>query len=155
MPSSLYSLFSIQPPEWFLLKVSQIRFLSCVKPSNDLPTLRISQSHCTYKTLSDRRPLLRVPHKHTQPLIFLLALVLYSLFLFVCLLQYNWHITYWFQMYNMIILYLCVCIYICLFRAAPMAYGSSQPRGLIGAAAAGLHHWYLYILWNDHHSKSS
>jgi len=27
-----------------------------------------------------------------------------------------------------------------LFRAAPMAYGSSQARGLIGAAAAGLHH---------------
>ena len=27
-----------------------------------------------------------------------------------------------------------------LFRAAPMAYGSSQARGRIGAAAAGLHH---------------
>ena len=26
------------------------------------------------------------------------------------------------------------------FRATPMAYGSSQARGLIGAAAAGLHH---------------
>ena len=28
----------------------------------------------------------------------------------------------------------------CLFRAAPMAYGVSQARGLIGAAAASLHH---------------
>ena len=27
-----------------------------------------------------------------------------------------------------------------LFRAAPAAYGGSQARGLIGAAAAGLHH---------------
>ena len=27
-----------------------------------------------------------------------------------------------------------------LFRAAPMAYGSSQARGRIGAIAAGLHH---------------
>ena len=27
-----------------------------------------------------------------------------------------------------------------LFRAAPVAPGSSQARGLIGAAAAGLHH---------------
>ena len=26
------------------------------------------------------------------------------------------------------------------FRAAPMAYGSSQPRGQIGVVAAGLHH---------------
>ena len=28
----------------------------------------------------------------------------------------------------------------CFFRAAPMAYGSSQARGRIGAVAAGLHH---------------
>ena len=31
----------------------------------------------------------------------------------------------------------------CLFafsRAAPMAYGGSQTRGIIGAVAAGLHH---------------
>ena len=27
-----------------------------------------------------------------------------------------------------------------LFRAAPMEYGGSQARGLIGATAAGLHH---------------
>ena len=27
-----------------------------------------------------------------------------------------------------------------LFRAAPMAYGGSQAKGQIGAAAAGLHH---------------
>ena len=30
--------------------------------------------------------------------------------------------------------------FFCLFRAAPTAYGSSQARGQIGAAAAGLHH---------------
>ena len=29
---------------------------------------------------------------------------------------------------------------VCLFRAAPAAYGSSQARRRIGAAAAGLHH---------------
>ena len=28
----------------------------------------------------------------------------------------------------------------CLFKATPMAYGGSQARGPIGAAAAGLHH---------------
>ena len=28
----------------------------------------------------------------------------------------------------------------CLLRAAPMAYGGSQARGLIGAVAARLHH---------------
>ena len=28
----------------------------------------------------------------------------------------------------------------CIFRAAPTAYGGSQARGLIGAAAAGLGH---------------
>ena len=28
----------------------------------------------------------------------------------------------------------------CLFRARPAAYGGSQARGLIGAAATGLHH---------------
>ena len=30
--------------------------------------------------------------------------------------------------------------FVLLFRAAPAAYGSSQSRGQIGAAAAGLHH---------------
>ena len=30
--------------------------------------------------------------------------------------------------------------YVLLFRTAPMAYGVSQDRGLIGATAAGLHH---------------
>ena len=28
----------------------------------------------------------------------------------------------------------------CIFRAAPSAYGGSQPKGLIRAIAAGLHH---------------
>ena len=31
------------------------------------------------------------------------------------------------------------------FRAAPAAYGGSQARGLIGAAAAGLHHSHSNI----------
>ena len=41
-----------------------------------------------------------------------------------------------------------LCVYVCMyvflfiyfFRAAGLAYGSSQTRGQIGAAAAGLHH---------------
>ena len=32
-----------------------------------------------------------------------------------------------------------VCLFL-LFRATPVAYGGSQARGPIGAAAAGLHH---------------
>ena len=34
---------------------------------------------------------------------------------------------------------LCVCVCV-LFRAAPEAYGSSEARGQIRVAAAGLHH---------------
>ena len=30
--------------------------------------------------------------------------------------------------------------FVCLFRAASLAYGGSQTRGQIGAAAASLHH---------------
>ena len=37
--------------------------------------------------------------------------------------------------------FLCVCV--CPFRAVPMARGSSQARGQIGAAAANLHHSYV------------
>ena len=33
-----------------------------------------------------------------------------------------------------------ITIIILLFRATPAAYGSSQARGLIGVAAASLHH---------------
>ena len=33
-----------------------------------------------------------------------------------------------------------VCLFVCLFGAAPVAYGGSQARGLVGAVAAGLHH---------------
>ena len=40
-------------------------------------------------------------------------------------------------MYFYLIIYL---FYFCHFRAAPVAYGSSQAKGGIGAAAAGLHH---------------
>ena len=45
-----------------------------------------------------------------------------------------------------------ICVYIyslfCLFRAAPVVYGGSQARGLIGVVAASLHHssWQHQIL---------
>ena len=41
-----------------------------------------------------------------------------------------------------IFIFIYSCIYFCLFafsRAAPVAYGGSQARDLIGAVAAGLH----------------
>ena len=49
----------------------------------------------------------------------------------------------------------------CLFRAAPTAYGGSQARGLIGAAAAGLYHHHhsntrskmCLLFCNLHHSS--
>ena len=34
----------------------------------------------------------------------------------------------------------CFLFLFCLFRAVPVAYGSSQARGQLGAVAAGLHH---------------
>ena len=37
-------------------------------------------------------------------------------------------------------IFLLFIFYFCLFRAAPMAYGSSQVRGHIGAIAADLYH---------------
>ena len=37
-------------------------------------------------------------------------------------------------------LFLKVCVCVCVFRAAPAAYGGSQFRGRIGAVAASLHH---------------
>ena len=49
--------------------------------------------------------------------------------------------------YVNVYIYECVCVYIYkifflvfLFRASPVAYGSSQARGLIGAVAAGHSH---------------
>ena len=33
-----------------------------------------------------------------------------------------------------------IYLFICCFRATPIAYGGSQSRGQIGAVAAGLHH---------------
>ena len=36
-------------------------------------------------------------------------------------------------------LFLFLFLFFCLFRATPMAYGSSRARGQIGAAAASLH----------------
>ena len=37
-----------------------------------------------------------------------------------------------------------------LFRAAPMAYGNSQARGRIGAAAAGLDHSHRNVRSDPH-----
>ena len=37
-------------------------------------------------------------------------------------------------------LFVCVCVFFAISWAAPMAYGGSHARGLIGAVAAGLHH---------------
>ena len=36
--------------------------------------------------------------------------------------------------------FLFVCLFVCFFRAVHVAYGSSQARGRITAAAAGLYH---------------
>ena len=36
--------------------------------------------------------------------------------------------------------FFCLFCLFAFFRAAPVAYGDSQARGLIGAVAAGLHH---------------
>ena len=42
---------------------------------------------------------------------------------------------------NVLVFLFCFVLFVfCLFRAAPVAYGDSQARGLIGATAAGLHH---------------
>ena len=38
-----------------------------------------------------------------------------------------------------------VCLFVLLFRAAPMAYGSSQPRGQIGGTVASLHHSHSHV----------
>ena len=39
-----------------------------------------------------------------------------------------------------------VFLFVCfLFRATPVAYGDSQARGPIGAAAASLHHSHSYM----------
>ena len=48
-------------------------------------------------------------------------------------------------------------VFFCFFRAAPMAYRSSQARGQIGATAAGLHHSHSNMgceqhLWPTHSS---
>ena len=48
------------------------------------------------------------------------------------------------------IAYLCIYIYFLLFRAAPAAYGHSQARDLIRAAAASLPHSHIC---NLHHSS--
>ena len=47
-------------------------------------------------------------------------------------------------------LFVYLCKYLCLFRVTPVAYGSSQARGQIGASAAGLHHSHICDV---HHSS--
>ena len=44
--------------------------------------------------------------------------------------------------HGFVCLFDCYLFYFFLFRATPLAYGSSQARGQIGATAAGLHHSY-------------
>ena len=46
-------------------------------------------------------------------------------------------------------LFVCFLLFVLLFRGTPVAYGSSQARGGIGAAAAGLPHSHS----NLHHSS--
>ena len=45
-----------------------------------------------------------------------------------------------FVLFCFICLFVCLFLVICLFRAVPKAYGSSQARGPIGAEATSLHH---------------
>ena len=46
-----------------------------------------------------------------------------------------------YQLCNFFLFFLFIIfLYFLLFRAAPMAYGSSQDRGQIRAVAIGLHH---------------
>ena len=46
-----------------------------------------------------------------------------------------------------------VCLFVLLFRAAPIAYGVSQARGQIGATAAGLCHSHSNTRTELHHSS--
>ena len=50
-----------------------------------------------------------------------------------------------------------VCLFVCFgfFRATLTAYGSSQARGGIRAAAAGLHHSYSNTGFEPHLQSSS
>ena len=42
--------------------------------------------------------------------------------------------------YQIHYIYIIHNFFFCLFRATPIAYRGSQPRGQIGVVAAGLHH---------------
>ena len=46
----------------------------------------------------------------------------------------------WFYVYQCGLVWFFFFFFFCLFRAALMAYGCSQPRGWIGAVATGLHY---------------
>ena len=58
----------------------------------------------------------------------------------------HWDALVWIIFFFIIIIYL----FICSFRATPAAYGGSQPRGQIGAAAAGLHHSHSNAEFEPH-----
>ena len=64
-------------------------------------------------------------------------------FLLLCLTETDRNFAL-FQSFNHIFVvvafFLCVCVFVCLLRAIPMAYGGSEARGKIRAAASGLHH---------------
>ena len=42
--------------------------------------------------------------------------------------------------FEVVFLFIYLFVRFCLFRAAPMAYGSSQARDRVGAVAASVHH---------------
>ena len=53
----------------------------------------------------------------------------------------SWFFSLFQNIYNVGFFLFCFVLFcFCLFRAAPVAYGSSQARGQIGAIAASLHH---------------
>ena len=55
--------------------------------------------------------------------------------------SFKWLVFLLYQSYKKICITQIIYIYIFwLFRATSVAYGSSQARGPVGAAAAGLHH---------------
>ena len=51
-----------------------------------------------------------------------------------------------------VLIYLFIYLLFFLFRAIPVAYGSSQARDQTGAAAAGLCHSHLSCICSIHHS---
>ena len=71
----------------------------------------------------------------------------YGLTLFgyvICLILYNAVLSN-FLVEDILFAVFCFC-FCFFFRTTPMAYGGSQARGQIGAAAAGLHHSHSHTI---------